>query len=442
MTFAYKPLYTRDQPYYEVKIIGYFIYCLLFNSNVLYQFKSFSFVSALMAVGLPFVLLGSFIYYYYKIFALKQINRVDLIVFLFMLVPIYNAIVVHYTLDQSLMKALYRLAGSLFVTSASLTYYLIRINKLTIKQYVLANVVLCWFTLLFYSYISFTVNPATFSDGSADGLVGFNPSKGGYIFRFSSSFLMFGMVYYFLQFILQDKFSGLFAFLILCAYQVFVDKGRSEFISEMIPLFLYMFIVLKWHKTFKKLFQLFSIIGFACLVLYFVYPDALKFTADMYIVFAKFLLGKKTGEGSADVRWEEMGAVYTYFLRHPTHIFFGIGCPKKLVMMLNVGNVVLGDIGIVGGVLSQGIVGVIVINSIFLYPIYIAVKMKVYKNNIYYNTGLLGLCSIFIQSLFAGTIYSGGFGFVLFFLIVEYYRAKEQQYLKAVAANPDADIQP
>lgn len=74
----------------------------------------------------------------------------------------------------------------------------------------------------------------------------------------------------------------------------------------------------------------------------------------MYIVFASFYLGQKTGEGSADVRWEEMAAVYNYFLRHPTHIFFGIGCPKKLVMMLEVGNVTLGDIGIVGGLLSNG----------------------------------------------------------------------------------------
>lgn len=185
-----------------------------------------------------------------------------------------------------------------------------------------------------------------------------------------------------------------------------------------------------------------GIIGFACLVLYFVYPDALKFTADMYIVFVKFLLGQKTGEGSADIRWEEMAAVYNYFLRHPTHIFFGIGNPKKLVMMLEVGNVTLGDIGIVGGLLSQGIVGVIVINSVFLYPVYIAYKMQVYKRNIYFNTGILGICSIFIQSLFGGAIYSGGFGFILFFLIVEYYRAKEQLYLKELAINPNAKIQP
>ena len=442
MSLRSKPLYTRDQPFYEVKIFGYFIYALLFNSNVLYQFKSLSFVSALMSIGLPFVLISSMVYYYYKIFALKQINRVDLVVMLFMLVPIYNAFTVHYTLDQPLMKALYRLGGSLFVTSSSFIYYLIRINKMTIKQYVLANVVLCWFTLLFYSYISFTVNPATFSDGSSEGLVGYNPVKGGYIFRFSSSFLMFGMVYYFLEYILKDKFTGLFAFLILCAYQVFVDKGRSEFISEMIPLFLYMFVVLKWHQSAKKLLQMGGIVGFICLILYFVYPEALKFTADMYIVFAKFLLGQKTGEGSADVRWEEMAAVYNYFLRHPTHIFFGIGCPKKLVMMLEVGNVTLGDIGIVGGLLSNGVVGVLVINSVFLYPIYVAYKMQVYKRNIYFNTGLLGICSIFIQSLFGGAIYSGGFGFVLFFLIVEYYRAKEQQYLKAVANNPNAKIQP
>jgi hypothetical protein len=367
-------------------------------------------------------------YYYYKIFELKQLNRVDIIVFLFFLIPIYNAFVIHFTLDVKLMTGIKKVFPSFYISSASLIYYMIRTNRLTIKQYVLSNVLLSWFTLVFYTYVSFTLDPATFKDLD-DGLIGYNPSKGGYIFRFSSAFLMFGMVYYFLEYILKDNYMALFAWLILVAYQVFIDKGRAEFVSEVTPMFLFMFVVLKWYQTLRKLLELFLIIAFLALILYFVYPDALKFTADMYIVFIRFLLGQHTGEGSADMRWEEMAAVYDYFEKHPTHIFFGIGVPEKLTMRLLVGNVVLGDIGIVGGLLSQGIVGVVIINLFFLYPLYLAFKIKHYRNNLYYNAGQLLIVTIFIQSLFGGGIYYTGFGFVLGFLIIEYYRAKEVQYI-------------
>jgi hypothetical protein len=425
--FINNPIYTKDQPNFEFKVFGFFIYCLLFNSNVLYQFKALKAIELISFICLPFILIFSFLYYYYKVFQLKQLNRVDVIVFLFFLIPMYNAIVIHLVLDVKLLTGLKKVFPSFYISSASLIYYMIRTNRLTIKQYVTSNVMLSWFTLIFYTYVSFTLDPATFKDLD-DGLVGFNPSKGGYIFRFSSAFLMFGMVYYFLEYILKNNYFALFSWLILIAYQIFIDKGRAEFISEITPMFLYMFIVLKWHQTARKLLELFFILFFVALVLYFVYPEALSFTADMYIVFIKFMLGQKTGEGSADMRWEEMAAVYNYFEKHPTHIFFGIGVPEKLTMQLLVGNVVLTDIGVVGGLLSQGIIGVLVINCFFLYPLYLAFKIKHYRNNLYYNAGQLLIVMIFIQSMFGGAIYYSGFGFVLGFLIIEYYRAKEAQY--------------
>ena len=52
-----------------------------------------------------------------------------------------------------------------------------------------------------------------------------------------------------------------------------------------------------------------------------------------------------------------MAAVYHYFLKYPGHIFFGVGVPKGEILQKYVGNVISGDIGIVGGLLSQGIVG-------------------------------------------------------------------------------------
>ncbi|HPA36760.1 MAG TPA: hypothetical protein PLA16_10355 [Chitinophagales bacterium] len=434
MNFLYKTIYTRDQPFFEWKVIGVFLFSLLFTSNVLLQFKSSSSaIGLIMVMGLPFIFISTGIYYYYKIFKLKELNPIDIMVLLCLILPLYNAITLNIVFDVKILKSLYNLSARIYIIMCSLMYYMMRTNKITIKQYVFANILLCWFCFFLYTYVSLAINPATFKDSLGDGLVGYNPSKGGYLYRFSSAFLIFGMIYYFLDYILKKNHVSLVLWLILMSYQLFIDKGRTELVSQVIPMFLFMFFVLKWHEIFKRLFTIVVLAGVVLLAAYFINPKIIEFTADMYIMFIKFFLGQKTGEGSADMRWTEMAHVYNYFLKHPNQIFFGVGVPKREIMLINIGDVVLSDIGIVGGVLSQGIIGVLLVYCLYLYPLYVWRKVKHYKNDIFFNTAILGCGTSFIQSLFQGAVFYSPFGLMLFMIIVEYYRVKEKLYWKAQA---------
>jgi hypothetical protein len=422
---------------FELKIFAIFIFSLLFTSNILLQFKSASSaIGLLIVMGMPFIFIFTGIYYYYKTFKMRQLNPFDVMIFLCLLVPLYNAIVVHAIFNVKILKALFNLSGRFYIVMASLIYYSIRSNKITIKQYIYANIILCWFCFLLYSYVSLTIDPAAFKDSLGEGLVGYNPSKGGYLYRFSSAFLIFGMVYYFLDYILKGNVTSLILWLILIAYQVFVDKGRTELVSEVIPMFIYMFIVLKWHKIVKKVVSIAVVVSVGLLIAYWINPKIISFTADMYIMFIKFFMGKRTGEGSADMRWTEMAYVYDYFLKHPEHLFFGIGCPKRTMMLINVGDVILTDIGIVGGLLSQGIVGLIFTYSLFLYPMFVWRKVKHYRHDVLFNTGLLGCGTIFIQSLFNGGVFYSPFSLMLFMVIVEYYRVMEKHWRKQHLPHP------
>jgi hypothetical protein len=442
MNFLQKPIYTRDQPFFEFRVISLFFFTLFFTSNILLQFKSVSsIIGSVFVLFFPFILIFTGIYYYYKTFKLKQLNLFDVMIFTGAVFPLYNALTVHYIFDVKILKALFNQTGRMYVLMCSLIYYAIRSNKITLKQYTAANLFLCWFCLLLYTYVSLTINPATFKDSLGDGLVGYNPSKGGYLYRFSSAFLIYGMIYYFLRFILENKISGLIAWLILMSYQLFIDKGRTEFVSEIVPVILYMFFILKWHQIIKKLLTILLFVGVVVFIVYLIEPKLLVMTTDMYWVFLKFLMGNKTGEGSADMRWTEMAAVYNYLMRHPTYIFFGIGCPKQEIMQLQVGNIVLGDIGIVGGLLSQGIVGLIFIYSLFLFPIYVWRKVKYYKNNLYFNIGMLFSATTFIQSLFNGGIFYNLTGLAISLLILEYFRVKEKFYWKEQREKSLTDIQ-
>ena len=431
MNFAYKPIYTRDQPFFEAKVLGLFLFSLFFGSNILLQFNSASkTVGLIIVMFLPFIFISAGIYYYYKIFQLKQLNVIDVIIFLSLLLPFYNAITVHLIFDVKIIKALFNLSSRFYVVMCSLIYYAIRAEKITLKQYIYANLILCWFCFALYTFVSLTIPPATFMSSLGDGLVGYNPSKGGYIYRFSSSVLVFGMIYYFLDYIMNTNYKSLLLWMVLMAYQVFVDKGRTELVSEAIPMFLFMFFVLKWHDIFKKLFTIIILVAIVLLIAYLIDPKIVEFTADMYWMFLKFFMGEKTGEGSADLRWTEMAAVYDYFIKHPDHIFFGIGCPKKELMERYVGMVILGDIGIVGGLLSQGIFGLIFVYSVFLYPVYIWFKVKHYKKDLIFNVGILGVGTVFIQSLFNGNIFYSFIGIMTPLIILEYYRVKEIFYWK------------
>jgi len=117
------------------------------------------------------------------------------------------------------------------------------------------------------------------------------------------------------------------------------------------------------------------------------------------------------------------------------YIFFGIGTPKSEIVQIQVGNVIFSDIGIVGGLLTQGIVGLIFVYSVFLYPLFIWFKVKHYKKDLLFNVGILGTSTVFIQSLFNGSIFYSFLGIMPSLIILEYYRVKEKNYWKKVKYN-------
>ena len=154
-TFINRPLYTRDQPLFELRVILLFIFSLLFASNILLQFNSASkVVGVVIALFLPGILVVAGVYYYFKLFKLKQLNPIDAIIFISLILPFYNAITVHLIFDVKIMKALFSLVPRFYVVMCSLIYYAIRSRKITMHQYVYSNLLLCWFCFLFWLFLS------------------------------------------------------------------------------------------------------------------------------------------------------------------------------------------------------------------------------------------------------------------------------------------------
>lgn len=373
-------------------------------------------------------------------FIYKRFTIIDLFVIAWCFTPIYNALASHYTFDIKILKALFPNMSKFIVVSASLLYYLIRYEKITVKQYCMAGVLVGWFDLIMYIFVHVYMDASTYKED--EGLVGYNPAKGGYIWRLSSVYIVFALSYHFIIFVVKNKFNHLIAFLIFTAYLFFLDKQRTEIMATLIPLIFYMFIRIRWYETVNRLFQLLILVGIIIGVLYYIDPMLLQFTADMFLNFFKFMLGMETGEASADSRIVQFTNAYDYFLRHPTYIFWGIGYIKYEVLLLEMGKFIYVDTGIVGILVAHGILGTILQLSMFLYPLYVFFKVKHYRNDIYYNMGLLGIIISFANGMFSGGFASSAFGLFYFFSFIEYYRVKEKVYwknLKREQAQPQLD---
>jgi hypothetical protein len=428
-SFLNTVLYTRDQEGYEGKLLFLFIYTLFCNSSTFSQFSATSsFAGIFVLILIPLVLIFTGIYYYSAFFIYKRFTVIDLFVIAWAFVPIYNALATHFTLDVKILKAIFPNMAKYIIFSASLLYYLIRYEKITVKQYCLAGVLVGWFNLVMYVLINIYMDPQGFKED--EGLVGYNEAKGGYIWRLSSVYIVFAITYHFVVFIVRNSFFHLISFLLFTAYLFFFDKQRTEILSVLIPLFFYLFIRMRWYETINRLFQIIILVAIIAGVIYYINPMLLQFTADMFINFFKFMLGMETGEASADSRIVQFTNAYNYFERHPNQIFFGIGYPKAELLFLEMGKFIFVDCGIVGILVAHGIIGTIFQLSMFLFPIYVLYKVKHYRTDIFFNMGILGCAITFARGMFSGDFASNAFGLFYFFSFVEYYRVKEKIYWK------------
>jgi len=212
-SFLNTVLYTRDQEGYEGKLLFLFIYTLFCNSSTFSQFSATSsFAGIFVLILIPLVLIFTGIYYYSAFFIYKRFTVIDLFVIAWAFVPIYNALATHFTLDVKILKAIFPNMAKYIIFSASLLYYLIRYEKITVKQYCLAGVLVGWFNLVMYVLINIYMDPQGFKED--EGLVGYNEAKGGYIWRLSSVYIVFAITYHFVVFIVRNSFFHLISFLL------------------------------------------------------------------------------------------------------------------------------------------------------------------------------------------------------------------------------------
>lgn len=379
----------------------------------------------IVAVLIPF----GFLYVFDKVFIKKRFSTIDSLVVLMSMFTFYCAITSNMVFGQPILKGIF-IAGKTYlpIISIFLLYYLFKTEIISMYQYNMSMLFICWINLFLYVFLMFTINPAIYKETT--DMVGFNPSKGGYVFNFPPTFIVYGLCFYFLDYTInKNRFSLLLSF-VLIAYILFLDKGRIQFIAVIGALAMHTLWFLPIKSIVFRMIDIILITALMLLIVYWIEPDLLQLVYNMFMVFVEAIFGIETGESSADARWVEIGTVLSHFDKHPGHWFFGVGFIPRDELWMRFGYLYFTDIGIFGILFVFGIVGTTLLFLFFLYPAFVIRKIKNFKYDLIFNTIITSVFYLLVTSVFTGGFAFAPVSMLSIFMVLEYYKQKDDKIEK------------
>jgi hypothetical protein len=418
-------LFTKDTGLFYINVVVLTIYLLFYGSPVLsitpiaglYTIFSYVIVTVLVLFGL--------VYIYDKVLIKKRFSGIDLMVVLMSMFTFYTAFNANVVFDQPFLKGIF-VAGKTYLPLISIffIYYLLKSDKISIIQWNYATLIMCWVSLALNIVLMYTINPALYKDTD---MVGYNPSKGGYVFNFPPGFIIYGLAYYFIDYVFNKNRISLFLSFILIAYILFLDKGRILFITTIGTLLIHMLWMVPIKTSLLRTFTILIFAGVMILIVFFINEDLLAVVYKMFMVFVEAIFGIETGESSADARWIEIGTIISHWEKYPGHIFFGVGMLPREELWLRFGYLYFTDVGIFGILFVFGIVGTILQYLFFIYPLRIIMKVRNFRYNLVYNTAIAGIITQVLNSFFTGGFVFAPIGIMNTFMILEYFKDKDRK---------------
>ena len=366
------------------------------------------------------------LYFFDRIFIKKRLSTIDFIVLGFNIVlASYSAINAQIAFDQSpiqgLMSAWGRQISVLIVILAQFMLRAKRVKISTVFQFV---ILLSWLNCIMNTWVAMTVDPRTLVDTE---MVGYNPAKGGYVFRFPSEPAMIAVIYYFVTFITKRNMMYLVPWAMFMAYMLFLDKGRIDIVS----MGFVMFVAMLRNQNALNFIRTTILLAALGTISYFVmsayFPGSLAVLKNMLFNFFLALMGFETGEGSVNARLIQFQIVFDHFSKYPGHMIFGTGILNREDMFWRFGELYLKDIGVVGVFFAYGIVGMVALYSLFVYALRLTFKIKVLKSTLSYKLTESIILMLLISSFFnGGFVWSPGL-FLIFLLFLTAMATQEKQ---------------
>lgn len=210
----------------------------------------------------------------------KTVSRFEAYIIVICILPFTGAFTAGYHYDQPLIYGLLAQRDFYLCLSAIFLFNALKTGFIPLDQLRRVLLGVSWFCLIAYTIVNFTVNPAPFK---STGFVGYNPLKGGYIFRFNMSILIFATFYYFTSFVKNlNKLHALY-FVLFFAYIALIRQDRTIVLTLIVGLVVLIirYVNLQRSAYILSIVSAFGIIIFAGL--YVTSSDFISKINDLYV---------------------------------------------------------------------------------------------------------------------------------------------------------------
>lgn len=371
-----------------------------------------------------FITAFSFIYLAYVLFQRKGVDEMNYLYVMMFSLPVLSAVAANLAEGQSIPGGLIAQRHWFGLGGIFLIIYLFKANMFTIKDFFRALEWMGWLTLILYLYCYIFLDPRDYLDYS---FVGYSDVKGGYRFRFGVDFIAYVALFSTIKFIVERKRIYVFYSIIMLAYLFFLHQGRIVMVSIIGCIFLYYLIEVNWKKTIVYVVTFGS--GFLLLMtlLSFLFPEFVGRYVEQYVNVVLVFLGQETGEGSVDARAEEIVIVFAYMINYPIGWIIGVGKygsdyidPSEPIT-----QIAPGDIGIIGSVMTYGIIGTVIMYIQFWIAFRSMRFVRRYKKDVYFMTAKYFLFYCFLTSIAKGNLFSQPGSTAIFILIIYAFKLLE-----------------
>lgn len=300
---------------------------------------------------------GLAIYLIAKVFK-KNISRFEAYLLLLCLVPFVGAFTANFFYHQPLIYGLLAQRSFFLCISALFLFHALKTGYINLRNVERALIGISWTCLLCYILVNLSVNPAPFKE---TGFVGYNSLKGGYLFRFNMTLIVFATFYYFIS--LLKSFNKLHAlyFLLFFGYILLIRQDRTIVLTTLIGLAILIFKNTSFRRGF---FSTSMIVAGLILVLgttYFLNENFFNQIGQLYANSIHVVMNLGADEivkGNGNVRISEAQIAADGFLASP---FVGQGVLSKQFnggFSSIYGHFYPADVGILGVLFLYGIIGV------------------------------------------------------------------------------------
>lgn len=302
----------------------------------------------------------------------------------------------------------------LFLIGIGLSRYIK--SSVELKQIERSFQFISWLSLAIFIATPIFIDPEKYL---ATDFVGFNPLKGGYIYKFVMTFMVFGFLYYSILFFRNKRVLDALLSMPFLIYLIFIRQDRSIIVLSLITFIFFFFKrIFPLNKIKYGLITLVSAVCFTLFLSVFETNYFVKFT-NVITAFS----GEETNEAATNVRTKEIAIALPYIAKNP---IFGNG---ELSNQWNDGYRRLfgyffpSDIGFIGELYVFGILGTLLLHVQFLFGTYYVRKTTDKKNNHFFIVLCYFLLYTFLDSLTAGqTIFYAGNSMIVISLLYSHYK--------------------